>query len=133
MRDLVSGLVAAAVVVATMVVAPPASAHHSFPATYNLDKEQKIEGTVVQFMLRNPHTVIQVMAPGEDGKMYRWSVEWAAAGTLERTTSNARDLLSPGDVVIVRGAPSRDASAHKLRLNSIERPSDGWKWGGKFN
>ena len=114
-----------------LVVAAVAHGHHSFPSMYDLNQEVTIKGTVVAIMLRNPHTVIQVMAPASDGQLYRWAIEWAAAGTLERTTGGV--LLKPGDRVIVRGAPGRNPADHKLRLTAIVRPSDGWKWGGKFD
>ena len=31
-------------------------AHHSFAATYFEDKQQTVEGDLVQFMFRNPHS-----------------------------------------------------------------------------
>ena len=36
------------------VLAAPSLAHHSFLATYFDDRTQEIEGTVIQFLLRNP-------------------------------------------------------------------------------
>jgi thiamine monophosphate kinase len=42
----------------------------------------------------------------------------------------SRDTLKAGDRVIVSGNPGRDASEHRLRLHSIVRPADGWKWVG---
>jgi len=44
-----------------------AYAHHSFTATYDEEKTVKIEGTLVQFMFRNPHAWVHVMAPDENG------------------------------------------------------------------
>jgi thiamine monophosphate kinase len=73
------------------------------------------------------------MAPGDDGQMYRWAIEWAAAAALERDGVSSRDVLRPGDVVIVTGAPGRNPADHKIRLKTIERPRDGWKWGGKYD
>jgi hypothetical protein len=31
------------------------------------------------------------------------------------------------------GQPGRDAADHRLRMVNITRPSDGWKWEGRFN
>ena len=50
-------------------------AHHSFAATYDESKTAKIEGTLVQFLFRNPHSFVHVMAPDETGHMQRWAVE----------------------------------------------------------
>ena len=50
-------------------------AHHSFSSTYFDDKTIKIEGKLVSFQLRNPHSFIQVNTPDETGTMQRWAVE----------------------------------------------------------
>ena len=41
-----------------------ASAHHSFGATYEISKEIKLEGKLVQFVYRNPHSFVHIEAPG---------------------------------------------------------------------
>lgn len=123
-----AGLVLAGILGAVSV---PAFAHHSFPATYQVDKMVTIEGTVQQFLFRNPHSFVHVIAPDEHGKMVVWAVEWGAGSTLS-SSSIDRNTLKPGDKVIVSGNPARDASSHRLRMRAIERPSDGWKWEGTF-
>ncbi|MGH8205521.1 MAG: DUF6152 family protein [Steroidobacteraceae bacterium] len=109
----------------------PAQAHHSFPATYMVDKTVTIEGTVVQFLFRNPHSFVHVLAPDENGKMVIWAVEWGAGGALGADHVKS-DTLKAGDKVVVTGNPARDGSSHRLRMRAIERPADGWKWAGTF-
>ena len=104
-------------------------AHHSFAATYLVDKEFKIEGDLVSFMFRNPHSFVHVEAPDDQGEMQRWAIEWAAAGQLNGI---AHDTLKPGDHVIITGNPGRTAEDHRLRMRSIFRPKDGFKWSGTF-
>ena len=41
--------------------------------------------------------------------------------------------LKAGDHVIVVGSPGRNAEDHRMRMKSITRPKDGWKWNGQFN
>src|ERR1044071_9062595 len=65
------------------LLAGRAAAHHSFAATYFEDKTQTIEGTIVQFMFRNPHSFVHVEAPDDNGQMRRWAVEWAATAQLK--------------------------------------------------
>lgn len=109
-----------------------ASAHHSFAATYFEDKTQKVEGNLVQFLYRNPHSFIHVEAPDDKGAMQRWAIEWGAGGQLGRQ-GVTRETLKPGDHVIIVGNPGRNPEDHRLRMVNITRPSDGWKWGGTFD
>ena len=44
-------------------------AHHSFAATYFEDKQQTIEGDLVQFMFRNPHSFIHIEGKDEKGPL----------------------------------------------------------------
>lgn len=118
--------------VAAAAATTAVQAHHSFPATYLMDKTQIVEGTVVQFLYRNPHSFVHVMAPDKNGKMVTWAVEWGAGGALGEGNVKA-DTLKPGDKVIVTGNPARAAESHRLRMRSIQRPSDGWTWSGTFS
>ena len=126
-------LFALALVAGALVVSRGrAYAHHSFAATYFEDKTQKIEGNLVQFLYRNPHSFVHVEAPDEKGTMQRWAVEWGAGGQLGRQ-GVSRETLKPGDHVIIVGNPGRNPEDHRLRMVNITRPSDGWKWGGTFD
>jgi hypothetical protein len=104
-------------------------AHHSFAATYFVDREVTVEGTLTQFMYRNPHSFVKVVAPDEKGQMQTWSVEWGGGAQLTQEHVT-RDTLKAGDHVIVTGNPGRDPTEHRIRLHRIVRPSDGWKWEG---
>lgn len=105
-------------------------AHHSFAATYHEDKTAKIEGTLVQFQFRNPHSFVQVDAPDEKGVMQRWGVEWGGAGQLGGQGIN-RYTLKVGDHVIITGNPGRNPDEHRIRMTSLKRTSDGFGWGQK--
>jgi len=61
----------AIVIVVVLLSGVSAYAHHSQAAQYDTSKEVKIQGTLVQFQFRNPHTFIQVEAPDESGAMVR--------------------------------------------------------------
>ena len=45
---------------------------------------------------------------------------------------DAKSCKTYGAAGIIR-QPGRNPADHKIRLNHIERPSDGWKWGGSFD
>ena len=105
-------------------------AHHSFAATYHEGRTMKLEGTLVQFQFRNPHSFVQVDAPDEKGVMQRWGVEWGGAGQLGGQNIN-RYTLKAGDHVIITGNPGRNPDEHRLRMTGLKRTSDGLSWGGR--
>ncbi|OFV93693.1 MAG: hypothetical protein A3H95_06345, partial [Acidobacteria bacterium RIFCSPLOWO2_02_FULL_64_15] len=92
---------------AALMAVVPAYAHHSFAATYFEDKTQSIEGELVQFLFRNPHSFVHVEAKDEKGQVIRWSVEWGAGLQLNRQ-GVTRETLKPGDHVIITGNPGRN-------------------------
>ena len=115
-------------VVAAFVSGIQLYAHHSFAATYHEDQTIKIEGTLVQFQFRNPHSFVQVDAPDNKGVMQRWGSEWGGAGQLGGQGVN-RYTLKSGDHVIITGSPGRTAEDHRIRMVTLKRTSDGFGWG----
>ncbi len=105
-----------------------ARAHHSFAATYHEDRTVKIEGKLVQFLFRNPHSFVHVEAPDDSGEMQRWAVEWGGVGQLAGQ-GITRETLKAGDVVVITGNPGRNPADHRMRMVTLRRPSDGFTWG----
>lgn len=108
-----------------------AAAHHSFAATYDASQKAMIEGEVAQFLFRNPHSMVQILAPDDTGEMRRWAIEWAGINVLTGE-GISRETLRIGDKVIVTGNPGRMPTDYRMRMLSIERPADGWQWRGTF-
>ena len=118
-------------VAAVMLVSVAAAyAHHSFAATYFEDKTAKIEGKIVQFLFRNPHSFLHVEAPDENGEMQQWVIEWGGAGALQGQ-GVTRDTLKVGDTVVVTGNPGRDPADHRIRMSTLKRTADGFTWGNR--
>jgi len=111
---------------AVLLGAGQAFAHHSFGATYSAN-QLSIEGELLQFVYRNPHALLQVMAPDANRQMQRWTVEWEAMGQLDHQGVTSM-TLKPGDRVVITGNPGKNATDHWLRAQTIVRPKDGWKW-----
>ena len=112
-----------------LAAAPHAWAHHSFSATYIENQRITVDGELVQFVLRNPHSFVDVDVMEKEGSKTRYVVEWAAPSQLAD-----RDTLKPGDHVIITGNPGRNAEDHKVRLLTFRRPKDAahaeeWSWG----
>ena len=131
-RVLVVLLFATAALVAG--VGAKAYAHHSFAATYLEDQNVTIEGDLVQFLFRNPHSFVHVIVKEKDWSMVRYVVEWGGAGQLGGQ-GVTRETLKPGDHVIITGAPGRNASDHRVRMVSLYRPktanSTELRWGNQ--
>jgi hypothetical protein len=110
-----------------LLLAVAASAHHSLAATY-LDKEVKLDGKILDLLLRNPHSFLQIEAPDESGVVQRWSLEWRSSGQLGQQGIR-RDTLKVGDEVVITMNPSRTAGDHRGALKTLHRKSDGFGWG----
>ena len=113
----------------TLVLSSSTFAHHSATATYLRGQVVKIEGTLKEFIWRNPHSFMRVEATDDKGEKQLWVIEGAAPQQLTEGGLTAT-TLRPGDRVIVTGQPGRIAEDHRLLLDTIERPSDGFKWRG---
>ena len=121
-----------AATVGIMLIGSPVSANHSFAGTYLEDATPvTVEGTLVAFLVRNPHSFVHVEdATKKDpktGEPIRWSIEWGAAGQLAQQGVRTGSL-KVGDKVKVTGSPGRNAEDYRLRKRTITRPSDGWTW-----
>jgi hypothetical protein len=126
MRRKLVGFVAAAV----LACGVSAYAHHSQVAVYNINSEQKIEGKLVQVLIRSPHSWVHVEAEDEHGKVQRYAIEWGGATQLRSAGVDGKTLRI-GDHVRITGRPGRNPTDHRLLMVYIERPSDGWNWGSR--
>jgi hypothetical protein len=114
-----------------LLSAMAAFAHHSLGATYDANKTVQIEGKILQLLLRNPHSFLQVedaKLKDEEGKPIRWSLEWRSAGSLGQQNIK-RDSLKAGEEVVITMNPSRTPADHRGALVTLHRKSDGFGWG----
>jgi hypothetical protein len=120
----------ASLAAATLLWGGTLAAHHSFAGTYVEDKIVAIEGVLVEFNIRNPHSFVTVEVTDKDGKTKsKWGCEWG--GVTQLTESGVtRYTLKTGDKVKITGAPARDTTDNRLLLRSLDRPADGFHWGG---
>src|SRR6186997_1602448 len=116
MRSMLKTL-ALALVVAGVTTA---YAHHSFGATYDTSKQMKLEGKLVQFVYRNPHSFVHVEAPDAEGNIQRWAVEWGGTAQLAGAGVK-RDSLKIGDHVVIVGRPSRVPGEFRMLMVNLTR------------
>ena len=115
-------------ILAILALAMSAYAHHSIEATYDTGKEVKLEGKLIQFLFRNPHSFVHIEVTDENGKMQRYAVEWGGAGALSAQGVKG-DTFKFGDIVVIGGNPARHPEDHRVNLNALRRPKDGFRWG----
>ena len=116
--------------IAALALTATAYAHHSFAAVYNVKETVKLEGNLVQFVFRNPHSFVYIEAPDQAGAVQRWSVEWSGAAALG-AQGVTQTTLKAGDQVIVTGRPSRTPGEFRVQMLTLKRLSDGLTWGGR--
>lgn len=118
------------VMAAVLLAGSAAYAHHSFAATYDAGKQVKLEGKLVQFVYRNPHSFVTIQAPDQNGEQQRWAIEWGGSGQLA-LAGVTRETLKVGDEVVILGHPSRVPGEYRAMMVNLKRPSDGFTWGSR--
>jgi hypothetical protein len=121
-------LLALAATLAMFITGTAVYAHHSYAATYDVTREIKLEGKLVQFVYRNPHSFVHIMAADEKGVQQRWAVEWSGTTQLGAQGVN-RESLKVGDEVVINARPSRVAGEYRALMIKLKRTSDGFSWG----
>jgi len=89
----VSGL---ALVVGLLLLVVSLSAHHSWPVSRS--KLVTVKGTVTAVSWMNPHPMISLDVPSNDGNVEKWSVGGPAIAQMERN-GWSRTTLKAGDVI----------------------------------
>ena len=121
------------IILAVSLSAAAAYAHHSFAGTYIEHQVMKIEGKVVEFNIRNPHSFILIEVVEKDGKKVRWGGEWGGVTQLSQG-GVTRFTLEVGDYLIIEGAPPRDSLDKKVLVRKVTRPATdkkaAWEWAG---
>jgi hypothetical protein len=96
----------AAVLAATL----PATAHHSFPAQYDVNKPITLTGKVTKVEWTNPHIFIYIDVPNETtGAVVNWALEMGGPNALLRLGWK-RDSLKPEDLITIEGSLARDGT-----------------------
>jgi hypothetical protein len=115
-------------ILVSVVVAPAASAHHSFAAAFDLTRPVTVQGTIVQVRLENPHSwfFLDVKDP-VSGDVARWAFE---AGTPSGMIRNGfkPNLIKKGAVVTIKGFHARDPTQKVGMLRELVT-ADGTSYG----
>jgi hypothetical protein len=102
-------LIGVVVAPVAVLIAAPASAHHSF-AMFDTGKTITLKGTVKEYEWTNPHSWLRVMVADQaSGKELQWALEMSSPAR-QATLGMTPDTVRPGDVVTVTFHPLKDGS-----------------------
>ena len=99
----------ATLIVAVVLGAAPARAHHSFAAEYDSKKSVTLTGSVTKVEWLNPHVRFYADVKDETGTVHNWEFELGSGTSLVRQ-GWTRTSLKPADVIKVEGFLARDGS-----------------------
>lgn len=111
--------------VAAVLAAGAAEAHHSISAVYDGARQVTVEGVVTSFEFVNPHPFLVIAVAGEDDPE-SWRLEMDNRFELAAIGVTG-DTLKPGDAVIVTGSAGRTAP-RTLYIRRLDRPADGFRY-----
>jgi len=104
--------VSGALLILGLLLAGPASAHHSVQAQFDIHKTFTVSGTVAKVEWINPHSYLTINVKDTDGKVQKWAFELGGPGALRRAGMSREDRggLKPGDEVTASGLAAKDGS-----------------------
>jgi hypothetical protein len=100
--------------------AAPTYSHHAQAPFFDQERTVEVRGTVVRWIFRNPHPVLEVEVSADNGEKVVWAVQFAPATVLAKRGWTDQ-TFKPGDAVVATGHPSRAAGTHGLEQRSLER------------
>ncbi len=104
---------------ASVLAAGTAAAHHSFAVHFVGDKLIKVSGVVDEFSFHNPHGLL-VLKARKDGAEEVWRIETNSPNILRRRGWDETSIKH-GDQVTVEGYPARDGS-NSMRVYRVIYP-----------
>jgi len=116
LRRVVMGLL----VFCAATLAGIAAAHHAQAPFFDQEQTVEVRGTVVRWVFRNPHPVLEVETASAGGEKVVWEVQFAPATVLAKR-GWTEQTFKPGDEVVATGHPSRAPGTYGLEQRSIER------------
>ena len=90
-----------------LLLASSASAHHSFAAEYDNNKQVTVKGTVQKVAWVNPHAYVYIDVKEDNGKVTTWAFESLSPNALARQ-GWSRNSLKVGEPVTVNGYLAKD-------------------------
>jgi len=115
--------------VVCLATVTPAFAHHGF-AAYDETKTVSLKGTVTDYELASPHSMLAFDVKDASGKVENWVAECPHARQM-RDQGWMADTLKAGDIVTVYFHPAKNGSHADVDLIKVEFHDGHVLWGHK--
>jgi hypothetical protein len=103
-----------------LAMAPALHAHHEQAPFFDQEQTIEVRGTVVRWIFRNPHPVLEIEADNGQGQKVVWAVQFAPATVLAKRGWTDQTFQA-GDAVVATGHPSRAPGTYGLEQRSLAR------------
>ncbi len=93
-----------------VLVSGASMAHHSLSAVYNIRGSGEVTGVIKKVEFINPHGVMTLEVPNDDGTMTEWQLTTGSANTLASLGFGGEgpNTVVAGDVVTITYFPARN-------------------------
>lgn len=103
-----------------LAATPLLHAHHAQAPFFDQERTVEVRGTVVRWIFRNPHPVLEIATDDGQGGRVVWAVQFAPATVLAKR-GWTEQTFKPGDAVVATGHPSRAPGTYGLEQQSLQR------------
>jgi hypothetical protein len=106
-----------------LAAAAPVLGHHAFSSEFDANQPITLKGKVTKIAWTNPHVWIYMNVQDEAGKLTNWGFEMGAPHQVQGR-GWTREMVKPGDELVVVGSKARDGS-NRMNARNVTWASTG--------
>ena len=111
-------LILSLMIIGAAILSVPALAHHGTGISYDQDTQITLNGTIKEFVWRNPHAQLWVDIAAGEFKGQSYGIEMNSPGVMLRW-GWSKNTFKPGDEITVKVHPSKTGRAVGECLNCV--------------